>query len=403
MAVWLIVPVGLLWSAGCTSATDDRADNSSTSATTAAADTTATTGDTDPAPQQDQPETEADPLQDSPIGRYADAVATSTMSDAAIAGSPAATYLGYLAAMADITGSSTGDVSALTDNGFVLVQGRGRPDVTYDRFELSELGISDLAMDGRPMSAVVSVLTRPIEDESGLEMLGGFSFTSFGVNRIVVISVRNGSDSAVGSALLRSSLVETSGFRQGAVEDGVGDEVEIAAGATADVVYTFPRGDGDPSGVLDQVFVRLDADGSPLGEITVATPLGENQPTFFELGADGALRGELDADIGFETDSAEPSTQALDILFKATQEILAFDPSSPICVAGYADSVGDEAYNLSLSRARAEAVAEVLVRYGVGNELVTVGYGEAFAPGDELADPNARRVDVSFADCPESP
>ncbi len=95
--------------------------------------------------------------------------------------------------------------------------------------------------------------------------------------------------------------------------------------------------------------------------------------------------------------------QALDILFKATQEILAFDPSSPICVAGYADSVGDEAYNLSLSRARAEAVAEVLVRYGVGNELVTVGYGEAFAPGDELADPNARRVDVSFADCPESP
>ncbi len=398
----LILAGAVLWLAGCTSAAEDQADPSSTSAN-GPVDTVLddSTDPVDTARQQDRAATTADPLQDTLVGRYADAVATSTRSDAAIAGSPAATYLAYLFEMADITGALTGDVSALTGDGFVLIQGGGLQDVSYDRFEMSELGISDLAMDGRPLSAIVAVLSRPIEHSSGVEILDGFSFTSFGVNRVVVVSVRNGSDATVSSALERSTLVEASGSRQAGVADGVGDEVEIAPGATANVVYTFPRGDADPSAVLNQVFVRLDADGAPQSEITVETPLGRNQPTFFQLEPDGALRGQLDADIGFETDSAEPSTQALDILFKASREILSFDPTSAICVAGYADSVGDEAYNLSLSKARAEAVAEVLAGYGVGNQLLPVGYGEAFAPGDELADPNSRRVDVSFADCPQ--
>lgn len=61
----------------------------------------------------------------------------------------------------------------------------------------------------------------------------------------------------------------------------------------------------------------------------------------------------------------------------STQEVLAEYEQTGIFVLGHADSVGPAAYNLALSRRRAESVASYLVFKGVaGNRILVQGYGE---------------------------
>lgn len=392
-----VLAAGLLLVAGCSG--DDTGDGAGaatgTSSAEAEASSTTTTG-----ADSDTAAAATTTLPDTPVGHYAEAVVGATTSDAAIGGSPAAVYLAYLAKMTELTGQPVGRVGGIDDDGFVLVQAAGA-DIVYDRFERSDLGVADLDMDGRPLSDIVAVLSRPVRDPSGVEAVGGYAFTSYGANRVVVVTVHNGTDQPLTVDPLAASWIEISGYRHPAEAIGLGGPVELAPGATADVINTFPRGDAEPDGVLDQV-IGPAADGSAAG-LTLAIPFGRGRATFFTAGPGGTLEGELDADIAFATGSAEPSLEAIEILFKAAQEILVHDPTSALCVAGHADSVGGEADNLELSQARADAVAAVLRDDGVTNPIVAVGYGEAFAPGEELDDPGSRRVAVSFADCPEAP
>jgi outer membrane protein OmpA-like peptidoglycan-associated protein len=54
-------------------------------------------------------------------------------------------------------------------------------------------------------------------------------------------------------------------------------------------------------------------------------------------------------------------------------------PDRSILVEGFTDSEGSESYNRDLSKRRAQAVRDLLVRHGVdGSRVETEGYGEQF-------------------------
>lgn len=68
-------------------------------------------------------------------------------------------------------------------------------------------------------------------------------------------------------------------------------------------------------------------------------------------------------------------------------------------IQGFADSRGDETYNLALSQQRAETVAQELEKAGVPKErLVIEAMGERFASGDATTDDQAfeRCVEIRF-------
>lgn len=76
-------------------------------------------------------------------------------------------------------------------------------------------------------------------------------------------------------------------------------------------------------------------------------------------------------------------------------------------IGGYADSTGDEGYNLELSQRRAQSARDYLVAQGVaGSRLTAVGYGEA-SPIADNATPAGRalnrRAVIRRTDCGPPP
>ncbi|MDH5828562.1 OmpA family protein [Sphingobacterium faecium] len=82
------------------------------------------------------------------------------------------------------------------------------------------------------------------------------------------------------------------------------------------------------------------------------------------------------APIQFEFDSSVLKTQSYSTLDKVAKEVR--DNNSSITLDGYASAEGTEAYNVSLSKDRANAVKQYLVNAGVASSKITAnGYGEA--------------------------
>lgn len=119
--------------------------------------------------------------------------------------------------------------------------------------------------------------------------------------------------------------------------------------------------------------------------------------TDLDFFADGATTGSLAADIGFATGSAELTDDAKLLLKPAVERIAG---ATEVCVEGFADSVGADASNLTLSQARADAVAAFLTEAGVSAGITAVGRGESEATADEVDDPALRRVDITLDACP---
>ena len=85
----------------------------------------------------------------------------------------------------------------------------------------------------------------------------------------------------------------------------------------------------------------------------------------------------VDLRLTFELGSATLTPQAMEEA-RVFAEALKGDKLSDrrFMIEGHTDSIGDRAYNLDLSRRRAQAVKEYLVSLGVpGSRLETVGYG----------------------------
>ena len=81
----------------------------------------------------------------------------------------------------------------------------------------------------------------------------------------------------------------------------------------------------------------------------------------------------------FAFDSASLNKTDKVQLDKAAQQIKAEKPSK-VLVKGYADTTGPAAYNIGLSKRRADAVADYLVKEGVCPKKITAkGYGSTTA------------------------
>lgn len=88
------------------------------------------------------------------------------------------------------------------------------------------------------------------------------------------------------------------------------------------------------------------------------------------------LNDVLDVGVLFALDSAVLQEEALADLDPIVEVLIACE-GVPVEVGGHTDSSGPDDYNLELSQARADAVADYLVEQGVPDgQLTAVGYGE---------------------------
>ena len=146
-------------------------------------------------------------------------------------------------------------------------------------------------------------------------------------------------------------------------------------------------------GVWEQFFVNWDSGKNKKATITIVSQnldpdgndFGLDRIKFYECEA-SSLEAQLTEveqgkvivlrNVLFKTASSEitPSSYAeLDQLRKYLQS----NPAVEIEIAGHTDSVGDEGYNLKLSRERAEAIGKYLVEKGTEARRLTMkGYGK---------------------------
>jgi outer membrane protein OmpA-like peptidoglycan-associated protein len=102
--------------------------------------------------------------------------------------------------------------------------------------------------------------------------------------------------------------------------------------------------------------------------------------------------------VTFAYDDATVRSEYRPLLERFARVAQRFYPNSTITVEGFADPAGSQAYNIGLSRQRAQNVMDALVSVGLaGNPLRAIGYGESrqVNPGAAASDPGAeanRRV-----------
>jgi putative exosortase-associated protein (TIGR04073 family) len=113
----------------------------------------------------------------------------------------------------------------------------------------------------------------------------------------------------------------------------------------------------------------------------------------------GALEVKFPTDLLFATNSAELTPAARQRL-DALARVLVQNPDARLFVKGFTDAKGPEAFNLTLSEARAQAVSSYLTSRGIGADQIDVGgFGPALpvASNDDPAGRQAnRRVEIEL-------
>lgn len=124
---------------------------------------------------------------------------------------------------------------------------------------------------------------------------------------------------------------------------------------------------------------------------------------FVNLAATETERGLVMSlgDVLFDSGRAELKPGASRIVLKLLQ-FLQINPRRVVRIEGYTDSHGTAAENLALSRARAQAVADVLVDLGIDAGRIEVrAYGEGYplaANASSHGRAQNRRVEIVFSD-----
>jgi outer membrane protein OmpA-like peptidoglycan-associated protein len=109
------------------------------------------------------------------------------------------------------------------------------------------------------------------------------------------------------------------------------------------------------------------------------------------VGAVGAIvRIELSSEVLFAFDSDRLLPGGVSALEGVLDQVTGKSPAR-VNVLGHTDSIGDDAYNLDLSRRRAESVAKLLEEKGISRSSLTVeGHGET-RPVADNGSPEGRR------------
>jgi len=104
--------------------------------------------------------------------------------------------------------------------------------------------------------------------------------------------------------------------------------------------------------------------------------------------------------VNFAFDSSDLTAEAKSNLDKVAEIFLEF-PDTNLMIQGYTDSVGNDDYNLKLSKRRANAVADYLKAAGVASSRMTVeGFGEAaprFDNATKEGQAGNRRVEIGVS------
>jgi outer membrane protein OmpA-like peptidoglycan-associated protein len=108
-----------------------------------------------------------------------------------------------------------------------------------------------------------------------------------------------------------------------------------------------------------------------------ATELASLKPGFSAKALVSALNNS-DLKFNFASASAEVPAEMTDFLRRAADEMKRLSPGQVLEIAGYTDSSGNPAKNVTLSLARAAAVRDALIKDGANPDmLVAKGYGSA--------------------------
>ena len=115
--------------------------------------------------------------------------------------------------------------------------------------------------------------------------------------------------------------------------------------------------------------------GTPGSHDKAPAELAPPKPVFDAKKLVSALN---DSKFNFASASAEVPDEMTDFLKRAAGEMKRLPRGQVLEIAGYTDSSGDPAKNVTLSQQRAEAVREALIKHGANPDmLVAKGYGSA--------------------------
>lgn len=85
----------------------------------------------------------------------------------------------------------------------------------------------------------------------------------------------------------------------------------------------------------------------------------------------------INLSVNFATNSAVIDSSSLSKV-KRLVKYMKENPETTVEISGYTDDRASEAYNMDLSKRRADAVANQIIKYGIGaNRVSSKGYGEA--------------------------
>lgn len=124
--------------------------------------------------------------------------------------------------------------------------------------------------------------------------------------------------------------------------------------------------------------------------VCAAPRSGVAAPRETRLGAGGVAVTSLDYDarVFFDTDRDRPRPEAASVLDGLAERLRGERPAPHVAVVGHADATGTDAYNMQLSRRRAEAVVRALTGRGVlagSLEAVAVGMRQPVASDEDAA------------------
>jgi len=163
--------------------------------------------------------------------------------------------------------------------------------------------------------------------------------------------------------------------------------------------------DGEMDGTMEPM---IDAELSD--DVLASIPESESTMTPFEANTATQMPVAAHNDTEFDVSVERPVQRIISFPFDASElsdteqqqldqhiHYLHSDPEQSVTIHGHADAQGDSVYNRHLSRQRAQAVAEYLLRHGVDPEQLAVRSWGADSPrGDVQRYPQNRRVELEY-------